>query len=221
MAKADPLSPIVTQLFSKQADADDGNFSYLRRWWDFHAAKVPPGRHATPLSEQLWNLAKDFLWGDNMKYSKLDPLHLAAESRLVDILDWAHPPGVDFNVRGQEYFTLLMSAMLVLDHTHHNLLKLVEVVLKKDVDVNAKNVYGMTALIWLLDNACGDEESQVVQVIRLLCAKDDCELDHVDCDGRSALGIARYRQLSSSVQLLQKKGARVAMYKWKEEPWPQ
>jgi len=201
----------VTLLFSQQSDSEmlSSHLQYPEVFWKYHAERVPFGRHATPLSEELWGLVRDYLWRDT-KYLDKDPLIVATNWRLKDVIDWAHPPGIDFNVRDSEGDTPLLLAMSLSENRR----QLVEPLLNNGADVNAKNPDGETALtIGIRDD--GDDEA-----VSILIARADCELDHVTKRGCSALGYARKRGNTRIVELLHERGSRVAVVKGKEVPWP-
>jgi len=199
---------LVTLIFPKQSAREiSSHFEYPWNYWYWHAQNVPFGRHATPLSEELWNLVRDHLWL-HKKYRDEDPLFFATNCRLHDVIDWAHPPGIDFNVRDSKGRTPLILAMSV----SRNRRQVVESLLNKGADVNAKNPGEETALT--IGTRGNDDE-----VVPILVARTNCELDHVTKDGCSALGYARVHGNTRIVELLHERGARVAVVGGKEVPW--
>ena len=198
----------VTLIFSKQSARErSSHLGYPWIFWDDHAQRVPFGRHATPLSEELWNLVRDHLWR-HTKYRDEDPLFFATNCKLHDVIDWAHPPGIDFNVRDSKGRTPLLRAMSLSSNR-----QMVESLLNNGADVNAKNPDGETAL------TIGARRNNV-GVVPILIARTDCELDHVTENGCSALGYAREHGNTRIVELLHERGARVAVVDGKEVPWP-
>jgi len=92
--------------------------------------------------------------------------------------------------------------------------QVVESLLNNGADVNAKNPDGETAL------TIGTRENDVDEAVSILIARTDCELDHVTENGCSALGYARKNWNTRIVELLHERGARVAVVRGKDVPWP-
>ena len=199
----------VTLIFPKQSAREiSSHLEYPCNYWYWHAQSVPFGRHATPLSEELWNLVRDHLWL-HTKYRDQDPLFFATGYGLQDVIDWAHPPGIDFNVRDRAGRTPLLLAMSLSSNR-----QMVESLLNNGADVNAKDPDGETAL------TIGTRENDVDEAVSILIARTDCELDHVTGNGCSALGYARKNGNTRIVELLRERGARVAVVRGKDVPWP-
>ncbi|CAG8639813.1 11711_t:CDS:10, partial [Acaulospora colombiana] len=132
-------------------------FNYAVCYWLKHAMDIPHGMETTLLSKPLWELVRDFFW-DQSGYSSgssslrclsgyakksdiTDCLQVAASYRLVDILEWAHPSGVDFNAQnGFGVSPLMYTALLGEEDSARVILS------RSDVDINRTKCESSTSL---------------------------------------------------------------------------
>lgn len=128
------------------------------------------------------------------------PLHIAASYGLVDILDWAHPQGIDFNSRDSRGSTPLMEA------THVRGEKLVMLIMMKEgVDVNICATGWSTPLTQAAYLGCNS-------IVEILLRQDGIDVDKLDTECNSALGIAINKGNEKMIGLLLQKGAKVSKY---------
>jgi len=132
------------------------------------------------------------------KYSGCDPLHIAASYGFTDIIEYAHPMGLDFNVRCSMGITPLSYAVV-------SRRKAVKGLIDKDVDVNRPSDIGMTPLLLAVFN-------KLEEVAETLLYADGIDLDYLNDKGSSALGYAVKNGLKKTVELLKQKGATVCKY---------
>jgi len=134
-----------------------------------------------------------------------NPLHIAASYGLIDILDWAHPQGIDFNSRDSRGWTPLLEA------THIGGEKLVmSIMMKEGVDVNicASGIYNTP----LTRAACHGYNG----IVEILLRQDGIDVDKLDTKCNSALGIAISEGNEKMIGLLLQKGAKVSKYEGKD-----
>jgi len=130
------------------------------------------------------------------------PLHIAASYGLVDILDWAHPQGIDFNSRDSRGSTPLMEA------THVGGEKLVMLIMMKEgVDVNI--CAGGWNFNTPLTSAAFFGYNGIVEI---LLRQDGIDVDKLCTECSSALGIAISKGNEKMIGLLLQKGAKVSKY---------
>jgi ankyrin len=124
------------------------------------------------------------------------PLHLAASYGLVDVLDWAHPEGIDFNVEAVFRSTPLWEATASGEECA------VAVIVTKDgVDVNISN--GLTPLVI----AARDGH---VGIVEILLRQVGIDVDKISSNGYSALDLAIKGRNEEIVRLLLEHGAKRA-----------
>jgi hypothetical protein len=149
-------------------------------------------------------------------------LHIAASYGLVDILQWSHPDGLDFDVRDITGRTPLMHAALVGDPNA------VEAILSKTgVQVNQARC---GSLIKAEDCTmkCGTLGGTALEcaawfrrlgVLKLLLRQPEIEIDLVS-HGNSALGAAINTEFSQGIKLLVDAGAKLAKFGGEDEVVP-
>jgi hypothetical protein len=230
--------------------AQDSPFGYAISCWLKHAMDVPHGRESTSLSESLWELVRDFFWGNSGanfaewlrvytpqkgewhyavdfpnqvrclaslagKSSVANCIRLAASYGLVDILEWAHPIGVEFNVGNRSGTTPLMTAIFAGEEGT------VKAILSKNsVDINQTRCGDPSAAIEDCNRSCqrlgGTALEYTVEVHRLgmmelLLKQPSIEVDMV-CHGYTALGRAIQGNYTEGIALLVGAGAKLALY---------
>ncbi|KAF8540407.1 hypothetical protein BDD12DRAFT_833396 [Trichophaea hybrida] len=229
----------ITQLFSKNLftiesmeNCKTSPLYYAIVHWLLHTSKVAPGKHATPYSEDLWKAVERWFWesgtanpsaafqkwfeifpkNENLHSMPLymgfktpgsDPLHIVASYGFVDIIEYAHPMGVDFNVQESDMFTPLVYAAIA------GRKRVVEVLIDKGADVNRLTKHENTALIFAVDRS----HEEIVEALLLV---DGLDLDRVENDGDSALGLAVGKNLTKTIELLKQKGATVCKRRRKD-----
>ncbi|PVF93059.1 hypothetical protein CPB86DRAFT_801526 [Serendipita vermifera] len=136
-------------------------------------------------------------------------IHVAASYGLVDILEWAHPDGLDFDTRDSRRMTPLMRAAAVGEEDA------VKVLLSNsDVDINRTTcikkdcdgscpVYAATALIYAV---VGNR----IEVVKILLAQPGIDVDLVT-HGDTALGMAAQYRFPEVIELLCRAGAKVSL----------
>jgi ankyrin repeat protein len=141
-------------------------------------------------------------------------LHVAASYGLVDILEWSHPNGLDFDIRDAVGVTPLMYATFVGDEDATK-----AILSKPGVQVNQTRC-GSPEKGKYCKMDCGTLGGTALEcaawfhrldVLMLLLRHPGTELDLV-CHGNTALGAAIDAEFTEGIELLVDAGARVAMF---------
>jgi hypothetical protein len=138
-------------------------------------------------------------------------LHIAASYGLPDILDWAHPDGLDFEIRCRKGRTPLMYAALVGE------LDAAEVLLSKDcvhVNLAACEDPNCTGQCELIDGTALQRAAygRRLEVMKILLKQPSIEVDQI-FHGTTALGMSINENDQDGIKLLVEAGAELAMYK--------
>jgi hypothetical protein len=193
-------------------------------FWDKDGAAYAEWLRVLPGVHQEWHVKRKLqglsvgrclMNNDIQKVIKC--LNVAASYGLVDILEWAHPDGIDFNERSRVGLTPLMNAAWVGEEMAARV-----ILSKNDIDVNR------TACLSLIasgncDGGCGGSsdsalisaaEGQSPEVAKMLLAHPNIDVDLVT-HGTTALGGAIMGKLGRDIdiKLLVDAGAKLAMYK--------
>jgi hypothetical protein len=162
------------------------------------------GWHSSEISE-----SHRCLYDGGYKSEVSNCLHVAASYGLSDILDWAHPEGLDFDIKGRSGRTPLMYAADVgeIDAVKAILSKggvNVNLTLCESSDCNSRHteIVG-TALQYAIF-------SRSPETIALLLKQPGIEVDYV-WHGNTVLGVAIEYDLPEEIQLLVGAGAKLAM----------
>jgi hypothetical protein len=181
----------------------DNNGTTFVEWLEIFSPIGEDWHHE--LSEQSARPCPRCLY-DKMDQSEVSScLHVAASYGLSDILEWAHPEGLNFNIKSRHGRTPLMFAAFVgeIDAVKAILSKNginVNLTMCESSDCNAKHSFiPGTALTYAV---LGERPG----VIKLLLNQPSIEIDHV-CHGTTALGRATDNQYLEGVQLLVSAGA--------------
>jgi hypothetical protein len=137
-------------------------------------------------------------------------LHVAASYGLSDILEWAHPEGLDLNIKARDGRTPLMYAAYVgeIDAVKAILSKggvHVNLTLCGSSDCKAKHVFFVGTA---LENAI---ISRLPESITLLLKQPSIEVDQV-FHGTTALGVAVNENYPEGINLLVGAGAKLALF---------
>jgi hypothetical protein len=218
-------------------------FNYAASYWLKHAMDTPPGINSTSRSKALWELVKDFFWGNSGtvfsewfrtfspnsedwhtgrhsghtrclydgqdKSEVTNCLHVAASYGLLDILDWAHPEGLDFDIKNREGVTPLMYAAYIGE------IDAVKAVLSKGgINVNLTSCQGSDCdggHRYVVGTALGFAIfSRRSEIMELLLKQPGIEVDYV-WHGNTALGVAIDYSYPEAIQPLVGAGAKLAM----------
>ena len=133
------------------------------------------------------------------KSSDCDPLHIAASYGFTDIIEYAHPMGLDFNVQEGDKMTPLCYAAMA------GRKAVAKVLIDKGVDVNRPSDIGMTPLMLAVHN-------NLAEVAETLLCADGIDLDYLNDNRSSALGYAVKYGLKKTVELLKQRGAAVCKF---------
>jgi ankyrin repeat protein len=161
-------------------------------------------------SEENRSLCVRCLYDETYQSEVSSCLHVAASYGLLDILDWAHPEGLNFDIKSREGRTSLMfaayvgeldaaKAILSKDGTHVDL----SVCESSDCNVEHDFVAG-TALTYAI---LGER----FEVIELLLKQPSIDVDYL-CHGTTALGRAIDNKYWKGARLLVSAGANLAVY---------
>jgi len=183
-AEATPLSRALWQLVADFFWGNSG--ATFAEWRRVHpTVEIEDAIHRSPTGHKRCGAMIGLSWG---------PLHLAASYGLVDVLDWAHPEGIDFNVEVVFRSTPLWEATASGEESA------VAVIVTKDgVDVNISN--GLTPLII----AARDGH---VGIVEILLRQVGINVDKVSSNGYSALDLAIKGRNEEIVRLLLEHGAK-------------
>ncbi|PVF93057.1 ankyrin [Serendipita vermifera] len=136
-------------------------------------------------------------------------IHVAASYGPVDILEWAHPDGLDFDTRDRSGITPFMRAAAVGEGDAVQVLLSKSGVdinramcIKKDCDGSCQPYRG-TALIHAA-------ESNRLEVVKILLAHPGIDVDLVT-HGTTALGVAVREGFPKVIELLCRAGAKVSL----------
>jgi hypothetical protein len=150
------------------------------------------------------------LYDRDYKWEVSSCLHVAASYGLVDILDWAHPEGLDFDIKGRSGMTPLMYAAFVgeIDAAKAILSKggvNVNLTSCQSSDCNGRHDDGVgTALQYAIYSGCPE-------MMELLLKQPGIEVDY-EFHGTTALGVAIKCDYPEEIQLLVGAGAKLAMW---------
>jgi hypothetical protein len=218
-------------------------FNYAVSYWLKHALEVSHGNGEIPLSKELWELVRDLFWSQDGEIlaewlrvfasgheawhgsgiskplnSGLGKYHVssidvAASYGLVDIFEWPHPAGVDFDASDKWGYTPLIWAAGSGEE------EVVKALLSKhSVRINHTACLA-SATVECSEGSCGGEGYTALMeatlysylgVMKLLLGQPDIELDLVS-HGNTALGVAINKGHMKAVELLVGAGAKLAM----------
>jgi hypothetical protein len=154
------------------------------------------------------------LYNLKMKSRVTDCIHVAASYGLVDILEWAHPIGIDFKVVTGLDTTLVMSALFAGEEAA------VKTILSKNgVDINQSRCGNPSATLEDCNQKCEATGGTVLEytiarrleMMELLLEQPGIEVDLVH-HGCTALGRAIHGNYTKGIALLVGSGAKVALY---------
>jgi ankyrin repeat protein len=166
--------------------------------------------HCVPLPDRQGVQCDRCLFHFQGNHRAVGGLHIAASYGLSDILEWAHPEGLDFEVKSHEGRTPLMyaawtgelnaaKALLSKDGVHINLTTC------KDPNCDGRCATpGRTALV---EAVLGHR----AEVMRLLLKQPGIEVDYI-CHRGTALGMVIDDDYQEGVRMLVDAGAKLAMY---------
>lgn len=136
----------------------------------------------------------------------IDPLHVATIYGLVDILDWCHPPGLDFDI-GNNHYTPLMQSLWAAGQGNEQA-DVIRILIEKAADVNTRHVVGPSLTILMFAF-----KYDTKQAIKFLLEQEKTTVDdELDKDGSTMLQIAIHRGSKDIVQLLQRRGGTIAKF---------
>jgi hypothetical protein len=217
-------------------------FDYAVSNWLKHAMEARRRTGETSFSRELWELVRDLFWdrdgeffmewlrvfasggedwhgncglSRSLQFSKshITRTNVAASYGLVDIIEWAHPDGVDFDVLDKWGYTpLIWAAGCGEDEVVKTLIS------KHSVRINHTSCLPSTT-VQCSDGSCGGDGYTALMhaamfthppVMKLLLGQPDIEVDLVS-HGHTALGVAIDVKHMEATKLLVGAGAKLAM----------
>jgi hypothetical protein len=187
-------------------------------FWESNGTTFLEWLRTFPPDDSKWHhittstvIVRRCLYDEECKSEVSSCLYIAASYGLLDILEWAHPQGLDFNIKSCEGRTPLMFAARVGETDA------AKAILSKDgirvhldsctsSDCNEEHRYVEGTA---LQNAILSQRSEL---IKLLLRQSSIEVDQV-FHGTTALGIAIADGYSEGIQLLVSAGAKLAMHR--------
>jgi hypothetical protein len=216
-------------------------FDYAVSNWLKHAMEVRRGIDKTSLSRELWELVRDLFWDQDREVfmewirvfasgnedwhqtgglsrclhflkSHITRTSIAASYGLVDIIEWAHPDGVEFDVSdGYGYTPLIWAAGCGEDGVVKTLLS------KHSVRIN-QTACLISAGIQCWEGNCGDGHTALMEAVMYrypAVAKSLLERPDIDVDlvshGKTAPGLAIDANDMDAIKLLVGAGAKLAI----------
>jgi ankyrin repeat protein len=140
-------------------------------------------------------------------------LHFSASYGLLDICRWAHPDGLDFDIKDQQGETPLMHAIQMGNED------VIRALLDKGVDINYTTCK-VSGSEKSCDGECGASgwtaltcagEHRRPEMMKVLLKQPDIEVDRMS-HGNTALGVMIARGHNSEMELLIGAGAKLAVY---------